>query len=292
LQVQFSLRPTQGFSFQSTYVWAKGMRLAGSGYTDPLMRDLDRLRGQEAPHSFRANGTFELPIGPNKLLFGNASGWVARLLERWQTSFILNLENGSPGSVGGAGTMRYGNARYVVASPLWEIPKGHVEWNGPGGNSGTFYGTDKYVRVVDPQCSNASQVSQVDSRGYNFASNCQLVGLAMRVPAGTAGSYLLDPNDPASSVVNVLINPKPGEFGTLGDQTLERWGAFDLDANMQKTFRLTESKSLSLRIDSINILNHPQVGIPNTNVNSNNAFGAITTKTGSRTFQGQLRLTF
>ena len=250
LQAQFSLRPTQGFSFQSTYVWAKGMRLAGSGYTDPLMRDLDRLRGQEAPHSFRVNGTLELPIGPNKLLFPNASGFVARLIERWQASFILNMENGSPGSVTGAGTMRYANARYVVASPLWQIPEGQVEWDGPGGNSGTFYGTDTYVRVVDPQCGNASQISQTDSRGYAFAGNCTLVGLAMRVSAGTPDSYLLDPNDPASTVVNVLINPKPGEFGTLGNQTLERWGAFDLDANLQKTFRLTESKSLSVRIDS------------------------------------------
>ena len=42
------------------------------------------------------NGTIELPIGPNKLLFGNTTGWVARLLERWQTSFIFNGASGTP----------------------------------------------------------------------------------------------------------------------------------------------------------------------------------------------------
>ena len=93
--------------------------------------------------------------------------------------------------------------------------------------------------------------------------------------------------------MNMLVNPKPGEFGTLGPRTLARWGAFSLDANAQKTFRLTESKQLSIRIDSTNILNHPQPDVPNFNVGSNTAtFGAITGKSGTRTIQGQLRLTF
>src|SRR6185436_884825 len=131
-----------------------------------------------------------------------------------------------------------------------------------------------------------------DSRGYAFASgNCTLVALAARVPAGTPDSYLLDPADPSSTVVNMLINPKPGELGTLGPRTLSRWGAFSLDANAQKTFKITESKQLSLRIDSTNILNHPQVAIPNANV-AVGTFGSIVGKTGGRTVQGQLRVTF
>ena len=294
LQVQFSMRPTaQGISLQSTYTWAKAMQIPGSGYTDPLLRNLDRRRGQEAPHSFRMNGTVELPFGPNKLLFGNSSGWVARLIERWQTSFILNLENGSPGDVSGAGTTRYANPRYV-ATGYWQIPEGQVEWGASNGNQGRFFGDDQYLRVVDPQCSDPSLLAQTDSRGYAFATgNCTLVALAARAPAGTAGAYLLDPADPNSTVVNMLVNPKPGEFGTLGPRTLARWGAFSLDANAQKTFRLTESKQLSIRIDSTNILNHPQPDIPNFNVGSNTAtFGAITGKSGTRTIQGQLRLTF
>ena len=294
LQVQMSLRPTHGFSFQSTYTWAKAMQIPGSGYTDPLQRNLDRRRGQEAPHSFRTNGTFELPIGPNKLLFPNASGWVARLIERWQTSFILNLESGSPGDISGAATTRYANPRYVVGNPAWKIPKGHVEWGASNGNQGRFFGDDQYIRVVDPQCTDAGVIAQTDSRNYSFASsNCTLVALAARAPVGTAGSYLLDPNDPSSTVVNMLVNPKPGELGTLGPRTLSRWGAFSLDANVQKTFRINESKQVSIRVDATNILNHPQVDVPNFNVASTTAvFGAITGKTGSRTFQGQVRLSF
>jgi hypothetical protein len=288
LQVQFSLRPTAGFSFQSTYSWAKSMQVGGT-FTDPLMRDADRQRGQEGPHSFRMNGTVELPIGPNKLLFGNSSGWVARLIEGWQTSFILNLASGSPLNVGGAGNMRYANGRFV-ATPFWKNPKGHVEWNGPGNNSGTFFGFNQYIGVNDPQCSNPNQVVQLDSRNFNFGAQCSLDALAFRVPAGTEGSYELTPGDPASTVVNMLVNPLPGQLGTLGFKTLNYWGQFNLDANAQKSFRLTESKRLTLRVDATNILNHPQPALPNAGPNN---FGTITgDKTGSRVFQGQVRISF
>jgi hypothetical protein len=42
-------------------------------------------------------------------------------------------------------------------------------------------------------------------------------------------------------VVNVLVNPKPGEIGTLGNRSLTSFGTFFLDGNIQKTIKLTES---------------------------------------------------
>jgi hypothetical protein len=170
------------------------------------MRNLDRVRGVESNHSFLANGTVELPIGPNKLLFSGASGWLARVIERWQTSFILNMSSGQPVSIGGAGTMRYGNPRYAVASPLWDIPKGDAKWDGPGGNTGTFFG-DTYVSQRDPQCSDTSLVAS------SLTTFCTLNSLSMKVPASTPGAVVLSDG---SSVIPVLVNPKPGEIGTLG----------------------------------------------------------------------------
>src|SRR5262245_63747667 len=99
MQVSYTLRPTLGFSVQTTYSWAKSMQLGGGGgpgiadpgsaagtaYTDPLMRDLDRVRGLDAAHSVRINGTIDLPIGPGKLLFTNTHGVLARLIEQWPT---------------------------------------------------------------------------------------------------------------------------------------------------------------------------------------------------------------
>jgi len=67
-----------------------------------------------------------------------------------------------------------------------------------------------------------------------------------------------------------------------------------IDANLSKSFRITESKSIQLRVDAYNVLNHPLPAAPNLNINGTGttAFGTITNKTGSRRFQGSLRLNF
>ena len=74
------------------------MYLPTSGYIDPANRNLNYTVQNINAHSIRMNGTLELPIGPNKILFGNSSGWVARAIERWQTSFIFNGASGTPTS--------------------------------------------------------------------------------------------------------------------------------------------------------------------------------------------------
>ncbi|HLQ78178.1 MAG TPA: TonB-dependent receptor [Terriglobia bacterium] len=299
LQVSYTLRPTQGFSVQTTYSWAKSMQLGaggglfadagstgGSGYTDPLMRSLDRVRGLDQLHSLRTNGTIELPLGPNKLLFGNATGWAARLIEKWQTSFILNMGTGTPVSVGGAGTMRYGNARFNP-TPNWQLPQGQVQWTGA---TGTYFG-DKFVTQKDAQCLDTTLVAA------SLSGFCTLNMLTTKVPAGTPGATDLGGG---TFVVPVLVNPKPGEIGKLGSRNLDSFGTFFLDGNVQKSFRLSESKQLTVRVDATNILNHPQLAAPNFTV-GNTLFGQIANKGTTifgqatpvqRNFQGQLRFTF
>ena len=61
--------------------------------------------------------------------------------------------------------------------------------------------------------------------------------------------------------------------------------------NISKSFRVSESKLITMRVDTTNLLNHPQPGIPNYFVGIG-TFGSITSKSGSRVFQGQLRFSF
>jgi hypothetical protein len=274
------------------------------------------------------NGTFELPFGPDRLLFTNSSGWLARLVERWQTGFIFNVSSGAPQSLTGAGATRYGFSQnfqpYGEArlnpTEFWKIPKGKVEFNGGVlsnafavfGNApsdlGTFFGVDapgntgSYTTVVDPQCFDATQVAQVDSKGYAFATasaNCNLRALAQRVPEGTPGSFYLNAASQTDPAVYVLLNPGPGENGQLQPNSLTRFGFWSLDANLQKSIRLTESKQLTFRVDATNVLNHPEPFIPlfTTNNVFISQFGVIEcgcgdSKSGTRMFQAQVRLTF
>ena len=96
--------------------------------------------------------------------------------------------------------------------------------------------------------------------------------------------------------VIVLQNPRPGTQGNLGQSTFEMPGTFRFDANLSKNFRLTESKSLQIRMDATNVLNHPTpLPLPPA-ISINNASGDLgyltNDKTGTRTFQAQIRLTF
>ena len=130
LQFQTTVRPVHGISLQATYVWSKALEVAGinglgggltSGdpvYTNPADRMADyALAPNHVSHDFRSFGTFELPIGPNKLLLGNSSGVLARVVEGWQTSFIINASTGQPASIAAA-NMMYGNGVADVVSPI------------------------------------------------------------------------------------------------------------------------------------------------------------------------------
>jgi hypothetical protein len=216
----------------------------------------------------------------------------------------------------------YGEAR-LNPTEFWKIPKGKVEFSGgvrnaannPGGNTnslsdlGTYFGTDapgiigSYTTVIDPQCYDSTQVVQTDSKGFGFArdaAGCTLRALAQRVAIGTKGSFLLDPANPDEvGAVYVLVNPKPGEYGILTPNALTRFGFWSLDGNIQKSFKITESKQLTIRIDARNVLNHPEPFIPlfSTNDAAISQFGVIEcgcgdSKSGTRQFQGQVRLTF
>jgi hypothetical protein len=73
-------------------------------------------------------------------------------------------------------------------------------------------------------------------------------------------------------------------------------GSWRFDANIGKTFRITESKSLQVRIDAQNVLNHPvptfAANGASFNINGATPFGQMPDKRGGRLFQGQMRLNF
>src|SRR5206468_1459261 len=141
-----------------------------------------------------------------------------------------------------------------------------------------------FMYVPDPQC---GQTNITDKNGFNPFSNgnCTLQAVALRNADGTPGQIIVQ-------------NAKPGTRGNLGQNILELPAVWNFDANLSKSFKVAESKSLQLRVDAINVLNHPNLPTTtpvNLNLNSTTTtFGEITTKstTSNRTFQARLRFNF
>jgi hypothetical protein len=306
LQVQASLRPVEGFSGQATYTWSKnlGVPCAASGactFTDPTNRSVDYTNINGNPgHSLRTNGTIELPIGPNKLLMGNTSGLLARAIERWQLGLIFNLGSGAPVSIT-ANSMLYGNGVPDLMYPVDFKKLRGVRWNTQAGNfiEGRYLdNNDTFVKFDDPVCSTVTNLQGLAQIVGGVQQRCTLDALWMAVPPGTANATNLVFNDGVTRpAVVVLQHPQPGKKGNLGNNTLIGLGTFRFDANLGKTFQITESKSLQVRFDAQNVLNHPQPTNPSLTIATPAfgpvlPFGQIASKTGNRLFQGQLRLSF
>ena len=276
LQTQVTLRPTRGINYQATYTWSRSLGVI-AGFRDLQNQRADyTLLSSHRTHDFRSYGTFELPFGPNKLLGGSSSGWLARLIEGWKVGTIFNMTSGGPLNVTGRSTLYALNTTATNGTPdiVGPFPrKGKVVWPlNPGDIFGNFFG-QQYKRVPDPACANVAA---------NLTQWCTNTALA----------------DANGNIV--LRNAAAGEVGTLGLRTIEGPGRWDLDADLQKSIQIAESKRLTFRLDAGNVFNHPTPGAPipgatynpvNLNINSG-TFGEINTKTGSRTVQAQARFEF
>ena len=313
LQTELTLRPTQGTSFQATYAWDKIMDFPPPYFNPTTFVDPKKpgneyvLNWATTAHELRINGTFELPIGPNRLLFSKSSGWVARVLEHWSVSVIERNTSGLPRDAYGAQMMFRGGGgdrpypRPDIIGP-WVKPDLAPTWIG---NNGWIYGSpDKYSNFRDPQCTNnvgngriASNPDSGTGAGqFDFSASCTLTGLAAIVPQGTPGAYaVLDAsgNPTGRYAVNVLQNSMPGTQGNFPHSKLQLPRRQTLDANLSKSFRVREDKVLQFRMDATNVLNHANWGEPTFNIQSAN-FGRATGKgsPGNRVLQAQVRFMF
>jgi hypothetical protein len=86
--------------------------------------------------------------------------------------------------------------------------------------------------------------------------------------------------------------PAPYTYGNAGRNTLIGPGRVNWDMSLFKDFTLHEQTQLQFRAEAFNILNHPQFGLPNSNIGNAQA-GTITSTVGTpRQLQVALRLQF
>jgi len=279
MQAQITMRPVHGLSLQGSYTFSKNLGYSGT-WTDVLDRraDYTLLQGDRR-HAFTSYGTFDLPLGPNKLVLGNSSGVLARFVAGWQMSWVANITSGSPLNVTAACSL-YANCIPDQAGDFL-FEKVGVSWD-PGAYRGNYFG-NALTYTPDPQVSN---VTKLDS--------LQTYATALYAVKDASGKI-------------VLQNPLPGTRGNFGQNRLAGPGTWNLDMAMSKSVKISESKSAQIRVDVTNIFNHPQPsGAYNTAgsriiyasnplvtlTNTNNYFGDIPYKVGVRTFQARIRFNF
>ncbi|MBI2149063.1 MAG: carboxypeptidase regulatory-like domain-containing protein [Acidobacteria bacterium] len=261
LQLQLTRRLTSGFTNTTSFMWAKAM--APGNTIDPNRRWSEQaLQGSDRKYQLVSNGTWELPFGTGHFLLGNAPGWVQQIAAKWQLGGIMNLTTGAPISfTTGLETISTENAKPNVVGA---IPKDMGKVTKIA--NGVVY-FDGYTQIADPS------FTPTTLNGMNVGYNNK----AIVAPNGEL----------------ILVNPQPGQLGTLGYTTHRGPGDVRFDLNVVKRFQIDEAgKTFEFRLDAINVLNKPNWGNPSVDINSNNNFGRITTATGARRFVVNARVSF
>ena len=86
--------------------------------------------------------------------------------------------------------------------------------------------------------------------------------------------------------------PAPFTYGNSARNMLFGPGIFNWDAALFKNTRLTEKLRLEFRAEFFNILNHPNFGIPASNISVPATVGRISSASDPRDIQFGMRLVF
>ena len=86
-------------------------------------------------------------------------------------------------------------------------------------------------------------------------------------------------------------NTVSGTYGNVSRNSLVGPKYFDIDAEVSRLFPIHGTMTLDLRLESFNMLNHPNFGNPNATLNSS-AFGRVSGASAARVFQGAIKFLF
>jgi hypothetical protein len=263
MQAAVTKRLSQGFTGQMTYTWSRAIGTAGN--IDPRNRQLNKsLLNTHRTQDLRMNGTWELPFGPGHALLANSPGWLTRIVESWQFGGIANFTSGAPLTITAGENPLGGASQFPDIVGAFPKDIGKLVASNTAANRDYFHGLQ---RVTDP---GRAAVSSVD--GLN---------------GGYSRFAIADSNG------NILLQHAAyGRIGNMGQNWIEGPGVYNFDLNLLKRIRIAENKIFTLRLDAVNVLNHPTWGNPIVNMNSS-SFGLVSLPTtGNRQFTFNLRLDY
>jgi hypothetical protein len=184
-----------------------------------------------------------------------------------------------------------------VSSMVYQLPFGHGRQFGSNMNrvADAIVGGWEVNSIITAQTGVPLNVY------YSPSTAANLTGLS----ADYRGEEFLRPNVTGSwvrEVTNSMINsyfngytfttpPTTDPFGDAGRDAFRAPGLIQWDFAANKSFRITESKSLQFRSEFFNFTNHTNFGLPNVTSNSS-SFGQIRTTYPARQVQFALKFLF
>jgi hypothetical protein len=248
--VEVRRRFNRGLYFQANYVFSKALTdYSGDTNGDqtrflPLLDNahplFERSRANfDISHAFKANFTYELPLGEGHKL-SPSNKLAGRLLGGWNVGSILTWQSGAP---------------YSIFSDLGLLNR-----------SGRSSRETAFTTLSLAQLKSDTGIF-VQPGGTVFSINPKLVN-----PDGTGVGP--DALTCTPSVPGGFCNPQPGQQGNIPINFFSGPTFFNMDFAASKSFKITESKKLEFRTEAFNVLNHPVFFVGDQYVNGFTNLGA------------------
>jgi hypothetical protein len=269
--VEFRRRLDRGLYFQANYVFSKVMTDYSTGtnndqtrfqpYLDNARPFLEKGRAAfDITHAFKANFTYELPIGKGHRLFSTDKKLLGLFTNGWQTGSIFTWQSGNPYSILSQwASFNRGGSRSARDTAIATLSHGQIS-----NDLGVFVQTNGIVYGINPK------LISPDGTG---------------VPAQPQESC-------APAVSGGFCDPQPGQVGNLQLNAFTGPAYFDWDLSAGKDFAVTERFKLTFRTEAFNVLNHPVFFMGDQNINSTQFGQSTSTVSQARILQMSLRLKF
>lgn len=269
--VEVRRRLNSGLYFQANYVFSKVLTDYSTGtnndqarfqpYLDNARPFIEKGRASfDITHAFKANFTYDLPIGRGHRLFNTDNKALGLLVNGWQTASVFTWQSGNPFSILSQWpSFNRGGSRSARDTAIATLTHGQIS-----GDLGVFVQPGGTVYGINPKLSSPD--------GSGVPSQPQLSCM----PAVTGG----------------FCNPQPGEVGNLQLDAFNGPTYFDWDMSARKDFAVTERMKLTFRTEAFNVLNHPVFFMGDQNINSLQFGQSTSTVSQARILQMSLHLKF
>jgi hypothetical protein len=197
-------------------------------FQDPDNRNADRaIAVDDIPQMFNVAATYDLPLGQGQALL-NRKGILGGVLGGWKLSGNFNAQEGLPLPIS------------CPSSTLQQLSTPGTSFQESGGRCNL---------IGDPHFSGHRSKAQQIADWIN--------------PAAFEPAFGNDPNfwanyDPT--------DPRAWTFGNMKPRTdaIRGPGFWNLDSSLMKDFHFTENRYVEFRWEVFNVLNHQNLGLPNT----------------------------
>lgn len=216
-QVTYETRSWKGLNARAAYTFSKFIEQYG--WAD-LQRKIPQrgLINVSVPNSFKAMGSYDLPFGPNKLLFTSSNPIVKRIVSGWQWNMVWNWNSGFP----------MDNNSSLIS--LANAAAGSPDYGGSG----------QFVRVFSP-C--AVTYSNAAGSPPAFISH----GTAVDQQFGCTVN---------SAVWGVKPKYAPDNMLSSRNSAFHKPPLWQVDMSINKTTHINEKVSLQFRAEAQNVFNH------------------------------------